>query len=116
VRSIGLNSYFRRYTRRIDFIKMDIQGAEPGAIRGMSSLLQSHHPRMVVEFWPFGLTRFGVSGMEFLELLMSFDYELFEVDERTSSIEPAAINALVAAYDPDDEFRHTNLLCVPGAA
>jgi len=116
VRCIGLNSYFRRYTRRIDFIKMDIQGAEPGAIRGMSSLLQSHHPRMVVEFWPFGLTRFGVSGMEFLELLESFDYELFEVDERTSSIEPAAINALVAAYDPDDEFRHTNLLCVPGAA
>ena len=33
--TLDLNAYFRDYTGRIDFIKMDIQGAEDAALCGM---------------------------------------------------------------------------------
>ena len=33
---------------RIDFIKMDIEGAEPQALAGAQSILRAHHPRMAI--------------------------------------------------------------------
>lgn len=33
---------------RVDFIKMDIEGAEPEALAGASTLLATHHPRMAI--------------------------------------------------------------------
>jgi FkbM family methyltransferase len=56
---IRLDDYFKDYHDKIDFIKMDIQGAEMGAIRGMTALLQSNekkaHHRILAhrfeEFW-----------------------------------------------------------------
>jgi FkbM family methyltransferase len=38
--AIRLDDYFKDYNGKIDFIKMDIQGAEGGAIQGMRSLLK----------------------------------------------------------------------------
>lgn len=113
VKCVQLDEYFRDYGERIDFIKMDIQGAEPGAIRGMSSLLErSKNPRMVVEFWPFGLKRFGVGAEGFLRLLNGHGYSLYNADERKGRIERADIETLVSMYDPEELVQYTNLFCV----
>jgi hypothetical protein len=34
--------------QRVDFIKMDIEGAEPNALRGALQTVQRFHPRMVI--------------------------------------------------------------------
>jgi FkbM family methyltransferase len=44
----------------VDFVKLDVQGAEPAAIRGMTRLLAASPAATVaLEHWPFGLQRFG---------------------------------------------------------
>jgi FkbM family methyltransferase len=40
VEGIGLDDYFKNYNRKIDFIKIDVQGSESATIQGMSLLLQ----------------------------------------------------------------------------
>jgi FkbM family methyltransferase len=37
---------------RLDFVKMDIEGHEPAALRGMRRLLERHRPVLLVEFNP----------------------------------------------------------------
>ncbi|MEE9124834.1 MAG: FkbM family methyltransferase [candidate division NC10 bacterium] len=116
VKCVRLDDYFRDYRERIAFIKMDIQGAGPGEIRGMSSLLERcKNLRMVVEFWPFGLKRFGVGAKEFLRLLNGHGYSLYNADERKGRVEPADIETLASTYDPEQEVEYTNLLCEKGA-
>jgi len=70
VEAILLDDYFRGNNLRIDFIKMDIEGAEKEAIRGMINLLKSNRKaKIVTEFNPLGLKIFGTKPGEYLKLL-----------------------------------------------
>ncbi len=62
---------------KIDFIKMDIEGAEPKALRGMKKLLQKNKDvKLVIEFAPIYFEAAGESSDDFLSSLaqMGFIY------------------------------------------
>ena len=58
----------RRNVQRVDWIKMDIEGAEPQALDGMHETLRRFRPRILFEN--------GVSGLETCERLRALDYEI----------------------------------------
>ena len=37
---------------RVDFIKLDIEGAEREALKGAAVTLKKHHPRIMIEYRP----------------------------------------------------------------
>ena len=59
----------------IDFIKMDIEGAEPRALRGAQQLLR-HNKKLtlITEFCPANLRAGGTEPEEFLDLLSSLGF------------------------------------------
>jgi FkbM family methyltransferase len=62
---------------RIDFIKMDIEGAEGRALRGMQQLLRTHRPIVCTEFSPDSLpTTSGLAPEEYLDLWRALGYQL----------------------------------------
>ena len=57
----------------IDFIKMDIQGAELLALKGAKKIFEKNkNLSMVVEFWPYGLSRTGCSANKMIGFLRSY--------------------------------------------
>ncbi len=59
---------------RADVVKLDLEGAEPMALRGMGRLLRDSKPRLLLEFCPEDLEAGGVSPPAFLqELRERFD-------------------------------------------
>lgn len=62
---------------RIDFIKMDIQGAEPAAISGATRVL-ADNPQIVLlfEFWPSAISRSGQDPDQFLDRLRKLGFSL----------------------------------------
>src|SRR5579863_1663592 len=68
---LALDDYFAEIDRPVNFIKMDIQGAEAGALRGMQRLIErgAADLRIVTEFWPRGLTLCGDNPRRFLDAL-----------------------------------------------
>ena len=91
VEAIRLDDYFENYNGKIDFIKMDIEGAEGGAIQGMSNILKNNNVKIVSEFCPGGLKRFGIDSEEYLKLLIKFGFKLYEVSEREKKIKSVDI-------------------------
>lgn len=66
---VTLDSYFPSGTR-IDFIKMDVQGAEYFALQGMERVLRDNADVvLLIEFWPHGLREAGVEPSAFLDKL-----------------------------------------------
>ncbi len=61
---------------RVDAIKMDIEGAEPLAIRGMAGVLSAHRPLILFEN--------GTAGGETSRLLEAFGYEIGSYDSDQS--------------------------------
>ncbi|HXY53881.1 MAG TPA: FkbM family methyltransferase [Nitrospirota bacterium] len=80
-------------TSRIDMFKMDIEGFEPFALRGMSKIIERHRPLIVTEFSPWHIEhRCGLPPKDYLIELSTKGYSL-------SIIEPSG--NIMPASDPD---------------
>jgi FkbM family methyltransferase len=68
VRLTTLDEVFR--DKRLDFIKLDIQGGEGGAFRGATEILaRPNRPTVLFEFWPSSIEASGDSPARVLEQL-----------------------------------------------
>jgi FkbM family methyltransferase len=64
----------------VDLIKLDIQGGEYHALLGMrETCIRFTNLKIVMEYWPFGLARRGVSGSELLDLIDDMDLQITDV-------------------------------------
>jgi FkbM family methyltransferase len=109
--AVSLDDYFAGSRDPISLIKMDIQGAEEGALRGMVQVLGDNPcVKVATEFWPIGLQRSGTSAQAFLDYLREQGFQLYHIDEAGRTLVPADIPHLLRTYVPEKE-NYTNLLC-----
>lgn len=68
--------------KKINFIKMDIQGAEFYALAGMNKTLDLNPEiKILTEFWPFGLKESGSSVDKFQEFLKSKGFLFYIIQD-----------------------------------
>jgi FkbM family methyltransferase len=73
----------------VDVIKMDIEGGEPAALRGMATTLRaSPNLRLFVEYEPLALEAAGESPEEFLHALKSLFGNISVIDESDRRLVP----------------------------
>lgn len=73
----------------VDFLKIDVQGAEAKVIGGAAQLLQnSADCILMTEFWPYGLARSGSDALGYLESLDQLGFALYELGGRRKGIFP----------------------------
>lgn len=75
VRMVSLDDQFA--DKRVDFIRMDIEGAELEALKGAESVLSKQQPDMILE-WIAVNTSSGDS-VEMYELLKRYGYQLYRI-------------------------------------
>jgi FkbM family methyltransferase len=110
VSTIRLDDYFSSVAGPVDFIKMDIQGAEYWALSGADELLKrSPNVILITEFWPVGLQRAGVDPRTYLDRMAELGFKTFEVNEDNRTIQMFSSDDLLKEYTPANE-RFTTLL------
>lgn len=115
IQATTLDEHFADYQGKIDFIKMDIQGSEGRAVRGMQQVLRRHHDvKIITEFWPAGLRRSGIEAKEYLADLERQGFGLFRIDEDEETTESTTTQELLALY-PDTREDFGNLYCARSA-
>jgi FkbM family methyltransferase len=97
--------------RPVDFVKMDIQGAEPAALRGMHGLLGGHGPlALITEFWPWGIGALGEDPLGYLHMLRDIGFALAVIRPgKRPRLEPLADEAGLRALCA--RGGEVNLLC-----
>ena len=67
--------------KRVDFIKIDVEGAEYTILAASRDLIANWRPLIITEFSPSLLqANSGVSGQEYLEFLSDLGYRMWVVD------------------------------------
>jgi len=92
-------------------IWMDIQGHEGKFLAGAKQFF-ADHPRLpvVMEFWPYGLKRSGMSREQFCETVKSLFTTVYVLDD---TAEKQGIDAIEAIYDKfDDPESGAHLLLI----
>ena len=81
--AIALDDYLVSYPeneRNIDFIKMDIQGFEMSAVKGMTHLLQNPNLKLLSEFWPYGMRKAGTSVLDYFLFLKACNFHIYLIE------------------------------------
>jgi len=98
---------------RLDLVKIDIEGAEPAALRGMQGLLERHRPAILTEFSPDMIRH--VSGQDaaaYYALLRSYAETMLILEADGPVPAPASYEALFTGFIAD-RTDHLDLLVQP---
>ncbi|MCK4266164.1 MAG: FkbM family methyltransferase, partial [Thermoplasmata archaeon] len=81
VEKVALDDFFEGSERPVNIIKMDVEGAEMLALRGMDRVIrESSDIKMFFEFFPFLIKKMGDSPEEFIrKLLDDYDLDMFVI-------------------------------------
>lgn len=98
IETVALDDYFSGMRdTSIDFVKIDIQGGELSALKGMQRLLSRNRGiRVMAEFAPHMPLWKGSDPRELLSLMRSLDFEILDLADHASR--PVTDDELVAKY------------------
>jgi hypothetical protein len=110
VNTVTLDGFFAaRGWPRVDLIKLDIEGGEVAALRGMRRLLE-YHPKilLITEFLPDHLATARISPEEYFATLRELGFNTFQIveDDLREVRMPADLKWLLSI----SQFRELNLL------
>ena len=113
IQTIILDEYFSKLglTNKINFIKMDIEGAEILALKGMQKILrESENLKIFTEFNREFLEDAGTNPNELFELLENEGFSIYYVDNIKNKIIPVDKNLLFNTKI--HKIKTINLLCI----
>lgn len=112
VRAATLDKYFKNLKKEISFIKIDVQGFESKIIKGMDNLLSKNKRlKILIEFWPLGISNSKENPKELLEILVDNRYKIYDISEYTNTVKRSNVTALLEKYNVKNT-KVTNLLCL----
>ena len=99
---------------RIDVIKMDIEGAEPRAWRGMVKIVREFRPVVLLEFSPKAIELTSkVEPKGFLDDVISNGYDLFIIDKQEGRLAEPQEPAQIIQSLQQEGGTHFDLIAVP---
>lgn len=107
VECVSLDEFFQEMPASVSVIKMDIEGAEVKALKGMERVL-SRSPEVVmfVECNPRALEAAGDDVTQLLEMLRGFGFHIAVIDEQARTLRPVSPEI--------EKVKYVNLLCQRG--
>lgn len=103
VKSITLNDYFKN--SKVDFIKMDIQGAELLALEGAMKIIARCKPLLIIEYWPYGIVQLGRKPDELFAILEKMKYKIMLINQSNGKLESINKKNLLAKSSSGDIFN-----------
>jgi len=109
VETISIDDFLSN-NRRVNVVKMDIEGAELLALRGMLETLKANK-RIVIfsEFSPSAMNMVGGDYREFLEILKRLGFEVYDLNENKKTLKKVSIEDVLKNYTVKNA-KTTNLL------
>jgi len=95
--------------KKIDFIKMDVQGFESLVIEGGKETIEKNKPTIFFEYWPWGAKNAGSEIKEMTDFLRKIYKKIFWVDEYIQIHFPASQKFLDKKYSDKNEDDYGNL-------
>ena len=94
----------------VDIIKMDIEGAEPLALKGMAQTITRNSDIIIfTEIYPNAIRRLGQNPLDFLALLAEFSLSIWIIDENISKparLKPEDFSSYIEHFPKGESFHN----------
>ncbi len=86
---VSLDEFLLTKLKNLKFVKIDIEGAELLALKGMEKIIDKYKPVLLVEICPDYLKGFNISPCEFEQYIKNIlKYDLFTYSHKTKKLIP----------------------------
>jgi FkbM family methyltransferase len=110
VEALRLDDYLENRFKKVDFVKIDVEGAEPMVLEGMKRAVESNPAiRLVVEFAPERWVAAGHQPEQFLDDLIKQGFLIYIIDEAGRQLVPTTSAELLALFKRQAGVPYTNL-------
>jgi FkbM family methyltransferase len=83
IEAVSIDEYLGT-NNKINFIKMDIQGFEMQAVKGMEkTLTENKDIKIISEFWPYGLSKAGSSVTDYFNFLTEKGFKCYLLEKNS---------------------------------
>ncbi len=92
--------------QKVDWIKIDIQGYEYFAFKGMKEIVSKNKDiKIITEFWPYGINKAGITVKDWFDLIYSINLHVFTI--KNHQIIPFDLSSLpaVSKYAPSQYYN-----------
>jgi FkbM family methyltransferase len=114
VRTVRLDS-LSEIRAPVDFVKVDVQGMEPAAMRGMEGLLGGSPGAIIaLEFWPYGLRQLGLDPLGALGYYRGLGYEVYAHSAKPPGVEALSDEEILGRCEDWEGFGHVDLVLSRG--
>lgn len=101
---------FMAVDEHVDFIKLDIQGSEHIAFKGMENTINKNdNLKIICEFSPYLLKRCFSSSETYLNFIIKSGFRIQTLNEKTKCLEFTTPENLTAKYDGTKLYDYINL-------
>lgn len=83
---VNLDAFLGKKLDNLSFVKIDIEGGEYFALKGLVKTIKKFNPVILVEIQPFFLKGMNILESELKELIYSLDYEIYHFNEKTKKL------------------------------
>lgn len=110
IQAVTLDNYFENQNK-IDFMKIDIAGAESLALERMDSILKrNNNMKIIQEWWPNAIRKHGKEPDKHLNYLIKLGYKIYEIDDIKDEVNQTTVSELMMKY-PNSKMEDINLFC-----
>ncbi len=113
VDAVSLDTFSPLQHKKIDFIKMDIEGAEYMAMYGMQNIIKKNSPKLLTEFSPAALFESGTAPKKYLDLLLNCGYTIYDAQERPVNLVQLENDLILFEQAMQDIFPNLNDQSMP---
>jgi hypothetical protein len=99
---------FEHKLKKIDFIKLDVDGNELEVLKGARESIRLHQPRIILELAPYVYDKNPKDFAEMLEFLWDQQYRLFNINTK----EPLSEDVLIIK-NSIPKMGGINAICIP---
>ena len=110
--TIKIDDFFENRNIEINIIKMDIEGAEFEALKGMKKIIDKNkHLKIFLEFSPFMLKRLNTDIVEMMNFFKYYNFKINKINEQENKLEEISSEWLLEFAVEDDPTKGLNLYC-----
>ncbi len=114
IKALRLDDYLKDRAPAVDFLKIDVQGAEALAFEGMKRTIGTGRSMVIAtEFWPAGIRKSGKDPCEYIRALQELGFVFYSMHEEKRCLRAETAETVLAAYTAEKD-NCANLLCVRG--
>lgn len=95
VPTVALDTFLKGNDRKIDLMKIDVEGAEPLVFRGMEQILRENEDIMIImEYSPFQMRPIGLDPAQAMSMLFQLGFNAYRIEDPSGELIPANAETL----------------------